>query len=40
MTVVGVGKVERVDKRFVSGDQTIPCRLVHETACAFQASWR
>ena len=36
MPVVGVGKVERGNKCFVSGDQAIPCRLVHETARAFQ----
>ena len=36
VTVVGIGKVECGDQRFVSGDQAIPSRPVHETARAFQ----
>ena len=36
MTIVGVGKAERGDKRFVSGDQTIPRCFVHESSGAFQ----
>ena len=36
MAVVGVGKVEGGDQRFVSSDQAIPCRLVHPIACALE----
>ena len=36
MTVVGVGKVECGDNRFVSGDQAIPCCPIHEIARPFQ----
>ena len=37
MTVVGIGKVECRDKRLVSGDQAIPCRLIHAIAGAFES---
>ena len=36
MAVVGIGKVERGDKCFVSANQAIPCRLIHPIASAFE----
>ena len=36
MAVVGIGKVNCGDERFVSGDQAIPCRLIHPIAGALE----
>ena len=36
MTVVRIGKVEGRNQRFVTGDQTVTCRLIHPIAGAFE----